>query len=516
MWKLLCVLAVCASQMVSGYRILVVFPFPNKSHSILGHGVVRVLLDAGHQVTYITNSPMKSSSPNLRQVDVSDNVNHFPINAFNLETFLQNQIRTDDITFFYEAFFVLNKATIANPNVQALMGDPAQEFDLVFVEWMFSELMSGLSAVYNCPYVWFSSMEPHWMILELIDEALNPAYTTEIMSLNSAPLTFTERVSELYGQLHTKAYKAIHYDSLERQAYEKGFGPFVAAKGRVLPPWEDVKYNASLMLANAHVSMGEATRLPQSFKPIGGYHIDPKTAPLPQDLQNIMDNASNGVIYFSMGSTLQSKDLPDEIKTSLLKMFGQLKQTVLWKFEENVPNLPKNVKIIKWAPQPSILAHPNCILFITHGGLLSTTETIHYGVPTIGIPAFADQFLNVKRSVKKGIAKMVYLSYNLADELKEAIEEMISNSSYRQRVQELSEVYHDRPAPPAAELAHWVRHVIRTRGAPHLRSPALLVPWYQKLYLDLAAVVFVVIVLLFVVVKRCLLCLVSSKKVKKS
>lgn len=73
-------------------------------------------------------------------------------------------------------------------------------------------------------------------------------------------------------------------------------------------------------------------------------------------------------------------------------------------------------------------AHPNCILFITHGGLLSTTETIHYGVPTIGIPAFADQFLNVKRSVKKGIAKMVYLSYNLADELKEAIEDMISNS----------------------------------------------------------------------------------------
>lgn len=83
-------------------------------------------------------------------------------------------------------------------------------------------------------------------------------------------------------------------------------------------------------------------------------------------------------------------------------------------------------------------------------------------------------------------------------------------------MQELSEVYHDRPAPPAVELAHWVRHVIRTRGAPHLRSPALLVPWYQKLYLDLAAVVFIVIVLLFVVVKRCLLCLVSSKKVKKS
>jgi glucuronosyltransferase len=56
-----------------------------------------------------------------------------------------------------------------------------------------------------------------------------------------------------------------------------------------------------------------------------------------------------------MGSN-KSKDMPDILKTSLLKVFGELKQTVLWKFEENLPNLPKNVHIVQWAPQPSILS----------------------------------------------------------------------------------------------------------------------------------------------------------------
>lgn len=68
-----------------------------------------------------------------------------------------------------------------------------------------------------------------------------------------------------------------------------------------------------------------------------------------------MESNKNGVIYFSMGSNLKSKDWPEEIKTGLLKMFGNLKQTVIWKFEEDLPNVPKNVHILKWVPQTSIL-----------------------------------------------------------------------------------------------------------------------------------------------------------------
>lgn len=56
-----------------------------------------------------------------------------------------------------------------------------------------------------------------------------------------------------------------------------------------------------------------------------------------------------------MGSNLKSDSLPDEVKRGLLKMFGGLKYTIIWKFETVLPDLPKNVHILQWAPQTSIL-----------------------------------------------------------------------------------------------------------------------------------------------------------------
>lgn len=59
------------------------------------------------------------------------------------------------------------------------------------------------------------------------------------------------------------------------------------------------------------------------------------------------------------------------------------------------------------------------------------------------------------------------------------------NFRYKERAKQLSALFHDRILPPGAELVHWVEYVERTSGATHLRSPAVDVPLYQKLYIDL-------------------------------
>lgn len=74
-----------------------------------------------------------------------------------------------------------------------------------------------------------------------------------------------------------------------------------------------------------------------------------------------------------------------------------------------------------------IAAHSNCVLFITHGGLLSSTETVHFGVPIIGIPTFADQFSNIGTAVDRGFAKKVDLSYSLAEDLGIAIKDILGD-----------------------------------------------------------------------------------------
>lgn len=98
-----------------------------------------------------------------------------------------------------------------------------------------------------------------------------------------------------------------------------------------------------------------------------GAHIKPPK-PLPTYLQQFLDTAEHGVIFFSLGSHLQSSKLPKEKMNAFMNVFGTLKQRVIWKFEDESYKVPANVLIGKWLPQSDILAHPNVVLFITHGG----------------------------------------------------------------------------------------------------------------------------------------------------
>lgn len=61
------------------------------------------------------------------------------------------------------------------------------------------------------------------------------------------------------------------------------------------------------------------------------------------------------MVYFNLGSNVKSKDLPVALQRGLLATLGQLQQTVLWKFEEQMEQLPANVHLLDWAPQESIL-----------------------------------------------------------------------------------------------------------------------------------------------------------------
>lgn len=62
-----------------------------------------------------------------------------------------------------------------------------------------------------------------------------------------------------------------------------------------------------------------------------------------------------------------------------------------------------------------ILDHPNCKLFITHGGIHGLMEAIDAGIPFIGFPVFGDQFQNLKICQENGIGitkNMLRLSEN--------------------------------------------------------------------------------------------------------
>ena len=60
-------------------------------------------------------------------------------------------------------------------------------------------------------------------------------------------------------------------------------------------------------------------------------------------------------------------------------------------FLDRVTNLGK---IVKWAPQEKVLAHPSIACYMNHCGWNSTMESINMGIPMLCWPYFADKFWN--------------------------------------------------------------------------------------------------------------------------
>ena len=76
-------------------------------------------------------------------------------------------------------------------------------------------------------------------------------------------------------------------------------------------------------------------------------------------MRKFLDEAEpEGVIYVSFGSALKASFMSDQTRKTFFKVFGKLKQKVLWKWETgNVEETPKNVMLHKWLPQQDVLGH---------------------------------------------------------------------------------------------------------------------------------------------------------------
>lgn len=84
--------------------------------------------------------------------------------------------------------------------------------------------------------------------------------------------------------------------------------------------------------------------------------------------------------------------MPKEQLQIFLNVFGNLSQTVLWKYEtDDMERIPPNVKLQSWIPQTDVLAHENVVLFITHGGMFGSQEGLARGKQMLFIPFYGDQ-----------------------------------------------------------------------------------------------------------------------------
>ncbi|KAH9303134.1 hypothetical protein KI387_014717, partial [Taxus chinensis] len=165
---------------------------------------------------------------------------------------------------------------------------------------------------------------------------------------------------------------------------------------------------------------------------------------------------TGSVLYVSFGSlALKSQQQLDEIALGL-EGSGQ---PFLWVLRSDIAQghtavLPEGFQkrttdrafIASWTPQLKVLEHESVGGFLTHSGWNSTLEGISMGVPLVGWPCLADQFLNcrfAKEIWKVGLDfKDVDVDENrlvTREEVESAVRDLMQNELLRKRAFELKE-----------------------------------------------------------------------------
>ncbi|GAB1539315.1 glycosyltransferase [Scytonema sp. NUACC21] len=130
---------------------------------------------------------------------------------------------------------------------------------------------------------------------------------------------------------------------------------------------------------------------------------------------------------------------------------------------ESLPELPGNPLVVEYAPQLELLQ--KATMMITHAGMNTTMECLSNGVPMVAIPVTYDQPGVAARIAWTGAGEVVPLSQLRVDNLRTAIERVLTQDSYKNNALRLQEAI--RKAGGVKRAADIVEQAVST-GKPVL------------------------------------------------
>ncbi|VEN63192.1 unnamed protein product [Callosobruchus maculatus] len=484
------------------YKILVIFPTPIISHYILGEALASGLAEAGHDVTIVSAFQTKNPPNNgsYREIVLTgsskDNENHLTTNLFARGSMNK-----------FSAMAKLNslghktvREALKHPKFQELIHS-GERFDVMVTEQFHNDGIKPLAVHFNAHLIILSTIIPNLWVNALVGNPSPASYIPDYTLNYPIQMSLLQRTWNLV--IKTAAYVNQHLLFYPKQ---RKIAEELIPNGL---DFDSALYNVSLVLCNSHESVNQPVPMVPNMIHIGGYHIKPPKK-LSQEFQEFMDSAQEGVVYFSLGSTIKPSTMSEDKKRAILQALGKLKQKVLWKWDEDyISDKPTNIKLAKWIPQQDLLAHPNVKLFVTHGGLLSTLETIYHGVPVLALPIFADQKLNAARAQEAGYGRYILFSEVTETKMDDALRNLLNEPMYKENAKRRSAIFHDRPVKPMDLATYWIEYVIRHKGAEHLRVAGNKLPWYQYFSLDSVALIILLMLapliplkILFLLLKR--------------
>ncbi|GAA0175861.1 glycosyltransferase [Lithospermum erythrorhizon] len=151
---------------------------------------------------------------------------------------------------------------------------------------------------------------------------------------------------------------------------------------------------------------------------------------------------------------------------------GSFKPEDVNTLNESVPDYPEGFlervadqgKIVEWAPQEKVLAHPAIACFLTHCGWSSVTESLSRGVPFLCWPSFGDQFHNqsyINDVWKAGL--QLDLDENGSrsrDEIKNKILLLLSDGNFKENALKLKKMAEQTIGPDGSSFKNFEKFIM--------------------------------------------------------
>jgi glucuronosyltransferase len=283
-----------------------------------------------------------------------------------------------------------------------------------------------------------------------------------------------------------------------------------------MPSLRELEANVSLVLANTHYSDDYVRSYPPLVVPVGGMQCFQELKPASKEMETFMNGTgAKGFIYVSFGSAVQVKDMPSQLRKIFFTAMQNAKTNFFLKWSGDIPSdLPKNIFAASWVPQQTILAHPNCKGFITHGGLLGIQEAMFSGVPMIVAPVFGEQDYNAQKVHNQRRGIKIELRTLTQHDLDEAISKILTDPSYKKNMEEASKLFKDRQENPVDTAVWWTHFILRNGPVEALRPLGIKQSWFQRRLLDVWFTIFASLVLLPLlgIIVLCKICSKSGPK----
>ncbi|MCP2170264.1 glycosyltransferase [Goodfellowiella coeruleoviolacea] len=181
------------------------------------------------------------------------------------------------------------------------------------------------------------------------------------------------------------------------------------------------------------------------------------------------------VVYIGLGTITR---LAAHHVAALLDVVRELgpEHHVLWSMSTDQQRLlpaelPANLRVESWVPQPAVLAHTNVRVSVAHGGAGGANQGIYFGTPMLMVPFGWDNRDIAVRVVDSGAGLMIQDGWRLnADEIVGKLRRLLTENSFQERATHWSDRMRAAGGADAAAdliLSHLPGSVPHSPGSPH-------------------------------------------------